>query len=370
MAFRIFRNDALQKYRAQFDLAVRYIYLAAKAYDFETNLLGADPQAGEGFFTNIVRERTIGQIESGLPVIGRGLADILARMAQNFTVLEGQLGFNNPQTETNRFSLRRELFRINNTGLSSNANWQEVLESHRVEDLRSVEEFRNLCDPLRTIVNSPNPQPGIVIPFETTIQNGLNFFGWPLSGGDSNYSTSNFATKIRSVGVWFSNYNNTASQNGLTQTPRVFMVPGGADVLRVPSINVGQPREWFLTDQVIPVPFPLNSLDLMGNRDWLPSLDNFGGDSSFGRPRRFGDFRAFHDGGSFNENEVISDSRLIGRSVWNTRWLLIIPGGALLADPELGIERLVYGGGSPGDGITDILVFFQTYAYTSGKSDE
>ena len=32
MAFRIFRNDALQKYRAQFDMAARYVYLAAKAY--------------------------------------------------------------------------------------------------------------------------------------------------------------------------------------------------------------------------------------------------------------------------------------------------------------------------------------------------
>ena len=42
MAFRIFRNDALQKYRAQFDLAARYAYLAATAYDYETNLLGSN----------------------------------------------------------------------------------------------------------------------------------------------------------------------------------------------------------------------------------------------------------------------------------------------------------------------------------------
>ena len=31
MAFRIFRNDALQKYRAAFDLAARYVYPAASA---------------------------------------------------------------------------------------------------------------------------------------------------------------------------------------------------------------------------------------------------------------------------------------------------------------------------------------------------
>ena len=46
MAFRIFRNDALQKYRAQFDLAARYAYLAATAYDYETNLLGSAERRG------------------------------------------------------------------------------------------------------------------------------------------------------------------------------------------------------------------------------------------------------------------------------------------------------------------------------------
>ena len=367
MAFRVFRNDALQKYRAQFDLAARYVYLAAKAYDYETNLLNADSKSGEGFFTSIVRQRTIGQIEGGLPMAGRGLADILARLAQNFTVLKGQLGFNNPQTETNRFSLRRECFRIGSTGAESSVRWQETLERYRVDDLREHQDFRNLCDPLRDIVESEDPQPGIVIPFETNITLGLNFFGWPLSGGDSYYSSSNFATKIRSVGVWFSNYNNTTGPGGLTTTPQVFLVPAGADVMRVPTANSGKPRQWLLTDQVLPVPFAINSADLTDNRDWLPSLDNFGGSAEYGRPRRFGEFRAYHDGGSFNPLEAISESRLIGRSVWNTRWLLVIPGAKLLGDPEKGVELFIYGGGNLGDGVTDILIFFQTYAYTSGK---
>ena len=47
MAFRIFRNDALQKYNAQFDLAAKYIYLAAKAYGYETNLLHFDGLSGD-----------------------------------------------------------------------------------------------------------------------------------------------------------------------------------------------------------------------------------------------------------------------------------------------------------------------------------
>src|SRR5439155_12977861 len=56
MAFRIFRNDALQRYRAQFDLAARYVFLAAAAYDYETCLLPWDPRGpGQNFMTDIVK---------------------------------------------------------------------------------------------------------------------------------------------------------------------------------------------------------------------------------------------------------------------------------------------------------------------------
>jgi len=92
MAFRIFKNDALQKYRAQFDLAARYVYLAAKAYDYETCLLNAETGAGSRLLTDIVRQRTLGQLVNGLPVSGRqGLADPLARLGQNFEVYRGSL---------------------------------------------------------------------------------------------------------------------------------------------------------------------------------------------------------------------------------------------------------------------------------------
>jgi len=54
------------------------------------------------------------------------------------------------------------------------------------------------------------------------------------------------------------------------------------------------------------------------------------------------------------------DSRLVGRSVWNTRWLLIIPGQNLLYDPDEGIETFIHGAPIPGsdertgNGVTDI----------------
>ena len=51
-----------------------------------------------------------------------------------------------------------------------------------------------------------------------------------------------------------------------------------------------------------------------------------------------------------------TSSRLIGRSVWNTQWVLMIPGPTLLADPGLGIDTFI-------EDVTDILLYFETYSY-------
>jgi hypothetical protein len=197
MTFRIFRNDALQKYRASFDLAQRYVFLAATAYDYESNLLGTDSRAGRDFLTDIIRQRSLGQMLNGEPIAGRsGLADPLARMNNNFEVLKTQLGFNNPQTETARFSLRNELFRLRD---SSSEDWKSRLTATRVPNLWDIPEFRRYCRSFAP--ESAGPQPGMVIRFPSTVTSGENFFSWPLGGGDSAYDPSRFATKIRSVGV-------------------------------------------------------------------------------------------------------------------------------------------------------------------------
>ena len=361
MTFRIFRNDALQKYRAQFDMAARYVYLAAKAYDYETALLPEDSRAGESFLTDIVRKRTIGMIQNGQPLTGTGLADPMKRMWQNFQVLKGQMGFNNPQIETNRFSLREELFRIR-MDQGSNITWKQVLEQHRVADLWDIPEFRRYCRPF-----APEgiPQPGIVIPFSTTVTSGLNFFRWPLAGGDSYYSASNFATKVRAAGVWFSNYNNV----GLAETPRIYLVPAGQDVVRSPAYYNFEIRTWHVMDQKLPLPFPVSGPELDNNCGWIPSVDTIF-DEMF-QVRRHSDFRAYHDSGYLDESEINFDSRLVGRSVWNTRWLLIIPGQSLLYDPDEGLDTFIYGPLVPGtqdertgDGVSDIKIFFETYAYS------
>ena len=365
MAFRIFRNDALQKYRAQFDVAARYTYLAAKAYDYETTLLTSDPLAGQRVLTDVVRARQLGTFEDGQPVTGTGLANTLATMGANFQVLSGQLGFNNPQVETNRFSLRREHFKILEAGSEGDAAWRGMLAQDYA--IHGVGTAANLWDmpEFRQFVVPPaefgSVEPGIVIPFATAVVESRNFFGKPLGGLESAYDSTNFATKIRSVGIWFSNYDFL----GLTNTPRVYLVPVGIDMMRSPTGFTGRVREFLVVDQVLPIPFPIGANEL-DDPNWIPSLDNPGG--HFYTIRRHGRLRAFHDSGQFSEDETHRDSRLIGRSVWNTKWLLIIPASTLHNDRQLGLNRFIFGNdeGVPHEfssGVSDIRLFFETYAY-------
>ena len=122
-----------------------------------------------------------------------------------------------------------------------------------------------------------------------------------------------------------------------------------------------------MADQVLPVPYPIGASNL-SDPAYIPFNDNLS--DSIGGIRRLSSFRAFHLGEGFDESQMSSDSRLIGRSVWNTRWLLIVPGGTLLFDPNDGLDTLIYGHKLPGstqrdgNGISDIQIFFQTYAYS------
>lgn len=348
MTFRVFRNDAVQKYRAQFDLAARYVYLAAVAYDYETQMLGTQNGSGRDFLTQIVRDRSLGVMQDGIPVVGQpGLSDSLGRLKQNFNVLKGQLGLTVPALEGNKFSLRTQMLRIS-PDESGNAAWQNELKKARVADLWQVPEFRRYCRPFAP--ESAGPQPGLVIRFGTTVTFGLNYFGWPLGGGDSSYDPTYFATKIRSAGVWLDNYDGA----GLSTTPRVYLVPAGIDVLRSPTDFSLATREWKVLDQKIPPPFTLGKTTLQ-NPSYIPIHDSLS--SVFGDVRKFSSLRAYHDGGEFDESEAATDTRLIGRSVWNTEWLLIIPGGTLLFNPNQGLDTFI-------NSVGDIRIFFQSYSYS------
>jgi hypothetical protein len=349
MAYRIFQNDALQKYRRQFDMAQTYTYLTAAAYDYETNLAGDDPANGDKFLREIVGLRTLGELRWTTgpwevePIVGSGgLADSLGRMRDNFSVLKGQMGFNNPQDEANRFSLRHELFRLRD---DSDAKWRQELMRYYTPDIYNNDDVARLA---KRPYGDTGSQPGLVIPIGSTITEGLNFFGQPLGPGDSAYDASQFSTKIANVGVWFQDYDTER----LAQTPRVYLLPAGKDVGR-PRHSSNLIRYWNVTEQLLPVPYPITQAD-MENPDWIPRINGLEGQIYAVKP--YVRFRAYPYSETFEPDEMNTDTRLIGRSVWNTEWLLVIPGSTMLADPQVGIERFI-------EDVTDIYIYFQTYAY-------
>lgn len=347
LGLRIFRNDALEKYDAQFELASRYVHLAAAAYDYELNL-GTDTGAGSVLGSQIVRERNLGELADGQPIVGRvGLASLLGRMRQNFDVLKGQLGLNNDRPENSRFSLRTEAFRIlpAGTNTAANTNWRTLLQQSSVSNLWDVPEFRRYCRSFAP--ESAGAQPGLVLRFGSTVQAGRNFFDQPLGPLDSSYDPSEYSTRIKSMAVWFSDYDAA----GLAAKPRVYLVPAGADRLRSSTANDFTVRDWQVLDQRIPVPFPITAADLAAASS-LPTTPAL--DGSFTEIRRHSAFRAYQDA-TFDLNEFSESSRLVGRSVWNTQWVIIIPGAYLLGDPTEGLTRFI-------NSVSDVKLYFQTYS--------
>jgi len=152
------------------------------------------------------------------------------------------------------------------------------------------------------------------------------------------------------VGLWFQNYNGA----GLSSTPRVYLVPTGADVLRSPTGDGFATREWQVRDQKLPVPFPIGDSD-MKNPSFIAVNDSLSDELS--AIRKVSDFRAYPYSGEFNPDQTTSDSRLVGRSVWNTQWMMIIPGSTLLFNKDVGLNTFI-------NSVDDIKMFFQTYAYS------
>lgn len=390
MVFRLSRNEAMSKYQSAFNNAARYAWLAARAYDYETSLDPGHPAAPGTLLDSIVKERQLGAWVDGAPQIGHGgLAELLAQLKGNFNTLKGQLGINNPQDENEKISLRQELFRIHSldpdlsaaaelkqavTSLNipdsqltieqrqllatlddpesqaaiaqapaSDDRWKDALKARIVPDLNKMPEFVRHCRPFAS-----GAQPGLVIRFATCIEPGKNFFGQPLVAGDHQYSTANFATKVQSLGVWMDNYNAA----GLSISPRAYLVPLGNDYLRTSTSTSPLIRSWNVVEQRIPTPYIINSGNIT-SPGYIPTLD--GVDGSFGELRRFGDFRIYHDNGDpeADDSELVMDSRLVGRSVWNSQWMLVIPGSGLGADPDASLRKLA-------DNITDIKLYFLT----------
>ena len=344
---RVQRNNALTKYSASYDIAQRYVWELAKVYDYETGALSADGESGASFLAEAIAARQLG--EKGVvtdQATDKGLWDIVTRMKENWAVEKGRLGVNNPDTMTKTFSLRYELFRIR-PDVSGDAAWRKELAKYWVDDLKSNAEYVRYCQPLASQTATVEKEPGLVIPFSTSINNAENFFGRTLQGGETQFSSADYVTKIHAVGVDFAGYDalTTQTADGLATEPNVYLVPAGTDYMRSPAGDRAV-LGWSVVDQVMPLPYKVGSTQL-DDESWIAGLDGTDGGSASGAViRRHSTLRA---------NGETTSSRLVGRSVWNDRWILVIPASSLNANRVQGLETFI-------KGVSDIKLAIKAYS--------
>ena len=374
VAFRTFRNEALEQYRTLFDLASRYTYLAAKSYDYETGLLGST--AGKGVLSSIVSARSLGDLTDGLPRAtagssgDAGLAGAMAKLQSDWSVAKSRLGINNPDQNGTVFSLRRELFRIRDDPAitTDDTIWRQTLEQNFVPNLLADPDVALLCRNLQKPDGSSVP--GIILSFRTAIQHGQNFFGLSLAEGDHAFSASNYSTKIFSVGVVLSGYvgidpnlNGSATSpvvfgttpNALSATPYIYLIPTGTDYMRAPPLgDTDDIRGWQVADQALPLPYNL------GATKFSSSQYVYANGSLMEVPwvtRRHNAFRAVSEPSFFYSSipAEFTSSRLVGRSVWNSGWKLVIPAYTLHSNEQEGLNRFAAS-------VSDIKLFLRTYS--------
>jgi hypothetical protein len=377
-AFLVFQNEDLERYTTLFNLAAEYTYMAANAYDYETGLLNTP--SGQALINQIISSSALGVIQNGVPQISGtgtgdpGLANALAEMKADWDVLQGRLGFNNPDGYGTIASLRSENYRIL-PGASGDNQWQQLLEQNFLPDLRADSDVENNC--LQIDNGSGQAVPGIVLTFSTTITDGQNLFGQTLGPDDHSYSSSSFATKIFAVGVCFDGYvgmnnpvgigaatNSTTDPNALAATPYIYLIPCGSDSMRSPPLgDASTIRTWNVDDAAIPLPFNVGASD-------FSSAPFYTAADSLSEPlfavRKHQAFRPVSTTDAFTTSiygasgalqpTQYTNRRLIGRSVWNSKWKLVIPGKSLLSDPNQGLARFI-------NSVKDVHLYFITYSY-------
>jgi hypothetical protein len=151
----------------------------------------------------------------------------------------------------------------------------------------------------------------------------------------------------------------------LAATPYVYLIPVGVDSMRSPPLGDSSAiRTWAVEDVAIPLPFNIGASDF-SSQPLFQSNDTL--TEPFFTTRKHEAFRPVPSSTYFSDSlygssgtllrSQYTNSRLIGRSVWNSQWKLVIPGKTLLSDPNEGLARLIAT-------LTDIKLHFVTYSYS------
>lgn len=121
--------------------------------------------------------------------------------------------------------------------------------------------------------------------------------------------------------------------------------------MRAPSnTDVNIIRSWMVEDQAVPLPF-----DIGGAFSSSSAVTGFATLQEQFTLRKHGAFRAVPGDTVFNSATSFTSTRLISRSVWNSKWKLVIPGGTLLAEPINGMAKFL-------QQVKDIQLYFDSYS--------
>jgi len=122
-------------------------------------------------------------------------------------------------------------------------------------------------------------------------------------------------------------------------------------------------RTWKVDDIAIPLPFNIGGSGF-STKNFYQSADSL--TEPLFTTRKHQAFRPTDSTAPFEADvynttslqfSQFTNRRLVGRSVWNSQWKLVIPGDTLLADPKEGLSRLI-------QTLTDIKLYYTTYSYS------
>lgn len=363
LAYRLLTRESVDAYRDIFDRAVLDTFMLVRLLDFETNFPSGDPRAfAPDLYAELARVRSPGRLSrSGQPMHeGGGLSAVLARLTEIYgNYIDGPTA-SVPRTQI--MQLRQGLFRIPRSGTDPRLAdaelddlWRDKLRLHVVDSPAELPDLANCCESL--------PQgPAIVIPFSTPVQSsqqdsGLNHFGFVMGAGETGFDADFISAKLKHVRVVLPGYRSGL----LRREPQVYFFPAGLDLFLTPKTAGGEVeiRSWNIKpfDQLPNGPASVDATSL-----WFAP-----------RARHTSFAALLDDRGADPLSAQAYTTQLFGRSVFNTRWYLLIPLRPLnpslvenlgsAADDQI-LEHLV--GSASEAGIVDIEIKFEFTARETG----
>jgi hypothetical protein len=150
----------------------------------------------------------------------------------------------------------------------------------------------------------------------------------------------------------------------LAATPGIYLIPVGVDSMRSPPLGDGSAvRTWAVNDVTIPLPFNIGA-SAFSTKALYQTTDSL--TEPLFNLRKHPEFRpvsttaafssSIYGGGGLLQQSEYTNTRLVGRSVWNSKWKLVIPGYKLLNDPNDGLDRFI-------STVKDIKIYLVTYSY-------